>query len=280
MSGCEIAVCSIAGIDRRLEAVADAAVAAGATGLELTARPPHVCEGAGLAELGRAGQMLRSRGLEPVAYGSYLGTGELRGGDDVAREIARCAALGAPRIRVWATPRDPDDDQRSFHEIVELMQQCCEAGESTGVEIVVERHGGSFADTAERAERLLEAVDHERFGLNYQILDFLPLEEASHQAEDARRLAPRARYVHLKNYRLPGRAGERLLPWASLAGGAVDQREVIGGLLRAGYAGVLALEFVSTEESPSFEEKLAADLGFLRRVLRELSSEPGDPASA
>jgi sugar phosphate isomerase/epimerase len=100
------------------------------------------------------------------------------------------------------------------------------------------------------------------------VLDLIPVDAADAQPADAARLAPLARYFHLKNFRRrPDQA--HLLPGGSLAEGALDYRAILGAALGAGYAGPLTLEFLSFEPKP-LEEKLAADIRWLRGVLARL----------
>jgi sugar phosphate isomerase/epimerase len=58
-------------------------------------------------------------------------------------------------------------------------------------------------------------------------------------------------------------------PGASLAAGVLDYRAILRAAFDAGYAGPLTIEFLSHEPKP-LEEKLAADVAFLRTVLAEL----------
>jgi sugar phosphate isomerase/epimerase len=140
---------------------------------------------------------------------------------------------------------------------------------SEGGHVVVERHIGSFADTPERIEALLEDVARPNLALNYQVLDLLPQRLAAEQPEDARRLVPRSRYLHLKNFRPAADGAGPMPPGATLAGGVLDYRAILGAAFEAGYAGPLTIEFLSHEPKP-VEEKLAGDVAFLRGVLAEL----------
>jgi sugar phosphate isomerase/epimerase len=58
-------------------------------------------------------------------------------------------------------------------------------------------------------------------------------------------------------------------PGASLAAGVLDYRAILAAAFAAGYAGPLTIEFLSFEPKP-VEEKLAADVAWLREVLAEL----------
>jgi sugar phosphate isomerase/epimerase len=152
--------------------------------------------------------------------------------------------------------------------VVDLMRAAADAAASEGISVVIERHVGSHADTQPRILRLLDAIGRPNVALNYQVLDFLPPEEAALQAADAERLVSLARYFHLKNYRPNPEPGGRLLPGAALADGVLDYRSILSSALAAGYAGPLTIEFLAMDPRP-VEEKLAADVAFVRSVLAE-----------
>jgi sugar phosphate isomerase/epimerase len=209
---------------------------------------------------------VRGAGIEVMAYGSYLGAGSAPPApDDARRAVEAAAALEAPLLRVWAECAPGADPAP----VRAHLRAVCDAAAPLGQTVVVERHVGSLADTPERVERLLAEVDRPNFALNYQVLDFLPEGEAAAQPADAARLAGRARYFHLKNYRVQG---GRLVHGASLAAGALDCAALLRAAFAAGYAGPLAIEFLSFDARP-LEEKLAADVAWLRGVLAELESE-------
>jgi len=257
--------CSISALDRPLVEAARAAAGAGLDGIELSQRPPHFEEGDSPDKAREMLRAVRSTGLEVLAYGSYLGkTGE-RSSARAEREAAVAAALEAPLLRVWAEPQGehPADD---FAAAVALMKAAADAARPLGVTVVVERHVGSYADTPARIARLLDAVDRDNFALNYQVLDFLPPDQAERQPDDARELAGPSRYFHLKNYRRNDQAGGPLVPGGSLAGGVLDYRRILPAALDAGYTGPLVVEFLSWEPVP-LEEKLAADVAFVRGLL-------------
>jgi sugar phosphate isomerase/epimerase len=267
----KLGLCSIAALDRPLAEVAAAAAEAGADGLEVTARPPHVPAGADEAALHRIGNGVRAAGLDVLAYGSYLGHGDHREAD-ARREVAHAAALGTGLLRVWAPLRTNEPDA-GFGEIVALLGCACDAARECGIEVVVERHIGSFADTPERTLRLLDAVGRPNFALNYQVCDFLEPAAADEQPEDARRLASHARYVHLKNYVPGAAAGGRLVHGGSLAGGVLDYTRLLAAIVETGYDGPMSVEFLSAEPLP-LADLLASDLRFVRDTLASLGALP------
>lgn len=263
MTGHSVGFCSLSALDRPLAAAAAAARAAGCDGLEVTARPPHLNPGAGTDAARRAGRAVRDEGLEVLAYGSYLGRfGEV--GDDVpAREVALASAMGAPLLRVWAEPLPG-----GLEPVASLLRRTGDLARKEGITVVVERHGGSLADTPERIGQLLGAIDRPNVALNYQPMDALPADQAALQPEDAALLAPLSRYVHLKNYRANPEPGGPLLHGGSLEHGVLDVAAMMRAVLVAGYAGPFSVEFLAFDARP-VEEKLASDVAFVRRVLEE-----------
>lgn len=261
-----LAFCSISALDRPLARVAELAASLGLDGVEVTARPPHLELDADLAAVRDAGRAVRAAGSEVVAYGSYLGRFRLTTPAHAEREAARAAALGAPLLRVWAEPLDGAPDDRAT--VVALLQTACDAARGDGITVVVERHVGSFADTPGRIAALLDAIDRPNVALNYQVLDFLPPDAATLQPADATALIRHARYFHLKNYRLNDTPGGPLLLGAALADGVLDYRAILGAALDAGYAGPMTIEFLAADARP-VEERLAADVAFVRAVLAE-----------
>lgn len=261
-----LAFCSISALDRSVAEAAALARRAGCDGLEVTARAPHLDPAAGPGAARDAGRAVRGEGLSVVAYGSYLGRFGQASPEIARREVALAAALGAPLLRVWAEPLEGPEG--GFDTVVTLLRAAAEAAAGEGITVVVERHVGSHADTPPRIRHLFDAIDRPNVALNYQVLDFLPPDEIALQPADAQHLASLARYFHLKNYRPNPEPGGRLLPGASLADGALDYRAILSAALAAGYAGPLTIEFLAMDPRP-VEEKLAADVAFVRGLLAE-----------
>src|SRR3954470_12550767 len=134
---------------RRLGAADVAAVAAraGLAAIEWGA-DVHVRPG----DLGAADT---AREVFPVAsYGSYFRAGEDR---DFAPVVETARRLGAPRIRIWAGrvgSAEATAQQRAA--VAGGVRAAAEAAE--GLELALEFHGGTLADTPESALALLEDV--------------------------------------------------------------------------------------------------------------------------
>jgi sugar phosphate isomerase/epimerase len=265
--------CTISALDRSLADAARLAAGRGLDGVEVTARPPHLDPRAPLDEIRAAAKTLREIGAPALAYGSYLGRRDALGDDAHGaaagvREARVAAALGARLVRVWADCV-PEDADAGFARVVETLGACCDAAREEGAYVVVERHVGSFADTPERIRALFAAVARANLALNYQVLDFLPQRLAAAQPDDARALVPLARYFHLKNTRPAADGAGPMPPGGSIEAGVLDYRAILAAAFAAGYAGPLTIEFLSFERKP-VEEKLAADVRFLRALFAEL----------
>lgn len=260
----QLGFCSISALDRSLPEAAAAAAAAGLDGLEVSAHPPHLDPDAGIEAAREAGRQVRAAGVSVVAYGSYLGRMGRTTTAHARQEAAIAEALETRLLRVWAEPLPEGNSDPG--PTVELMRAACDAADSAGITVVIERHFGSFADTSERIAHLLRAVDRPNVALNYQVLDFLPPTEAGRQAEDAARLIKHARYFHLKNYQPNAEEGGPLFPGGSLAEGVLDYRAILKAAIEAGYDGPMTIEFLAADSRP-LEEKLAADVAFVRAVV-------------
>jgi sugar phosphate isomerase/epimerase len=265
----KLGLCSICLADRPLRDVAALAADVGLDGIEVTARRPHIERDAGPEGARAAAREVRETGVEIIAYGSYLGYPPLVSSVDVAREVAMTEALGTPLLRVWATPLP--DAPGNVTPVVSLMRETAAAAAAGGITVVIERHAGSFADTAERAERLLDAIDRPNVALNYQPLDSLRQEQAVEQPDDCARLIGRSRYFHVKNYYPNADGGGLVTPFASIADGVLDYRSILRAAAAGGYDGPLSIEFLATDDRPA-EEKLAQDAAFLRRIIAELGA--------
>jgi sugar phosphate isomerase/epimerase len=245
------------------------AASVGLDGIEVTGRRPHIERDAGAVGARLAAQEVQAEGIEILAYGSYLGQPPLVSSADVAREVAMTEALRTGLLRVWAAPFPESPDE--ITPVVTLMRETAAAAEAGGITVVVERHAGSFADTAERVERLLDAIDRPNVALNYQPLDALLEVEAAEQHQDCARLIGRSRYFHVKNY-YPSANGTGLVrPFASIADGALDYRAILRAAVGGGYDGPLAIEFLALDDRPT-EEKLAEDVAFIRGIIADLGA--------
>jgi sugar phosphate isomerase/epimerase len=257
----KLGLCSIALLDMPIQDVARLAAETGLDGIEVTARKPHLDRAEGTDAAQGLGDEIRGLGLDVLAYGSYYGAQGRYSDADAALDVELTAALSAPLLRVWAEPAGDGGPNA----VVEGIRRIARLAAEREITVVIERHSGSFADTQGRVAALLDAIGETNVALNYQPLDFQPVKAYERLADDAKRLLPLSRYVHLKNYRLPDTKGANTVPWASLEDGSIDYRPVLAALAES-YDGPISIEFLATDSRPA-AARLAADVRFVRDVL-------------
>lgn len=116
-------------------------------------------------------------GLAVASYGSYLRFAD--DGEPVAAALATAAALGAPRIRVWAgnsgSAATGDTDRAA---VVRRLRNACELGAEAGIELGLEFHGGTLTDDVDSTLALLDEVDHDNLATYWQPHQGMPTDEA------------------------------------------------------------------------------------------------------
>lgn len=102
----------------------------------------------------RVGERTRAAGLAVASVGSYY-----RCDDAFASVLSSAAALGAPRIRVWAgdtgsADATPADRAR----VASHLDNAALHAAAYGIDLALEFHGGTLTDTADSAIDLLSAI--------------------------------------------------------------------------------------------------------------------------
>lgn len=259
MAGNRLGLCSLALIDRPLPEVLRIARSAGFDGIELTARAPHFDSRDGAAAAAAIARQVRDAQLEMIAYGSYLGHAPLLEQRHAEREVEIAIALGAPLLRAWVAGED-------FERTVAVLRHAADAAAPHRIEVVVERHVGSFADTEPRVGALLDAVARDNVALNYQPLDDMPGSAVAGLPAECARLAPRSRYMHVKNYHPAPAPDAGVRPFAPIDTGVIDWPAVITAARAAGFAGPVSLEF-SGATGDAAEAAVVAAAAYLRSLL-------------
>ncbi|MFH8336593.1 sugar phosphate isomerase/epimerase family protein [Streptomyces sp. AM6-12] len=206
-------------------------------------------DGTALADLspaafGALARRLADDGVSVVAVASRIGNWSrpVTGGTgpdlaelDVLAE--RCAALGCRLVRIMSYPNDglPEREwaDRALARIAVLTDRAARAG----LVLVHENCAGWAGDRADRAQRLLRAVDSPALRLLFDIGNGVPY------GYDApamlRELAPYVAHVHIKDaVRLPDGSTAYTLPGE----GAAQVAECLRILAAHGYRGALSLE--------------------------------------
>ncbi len=191
-------------------------------------------------------------------------------GGDLKAEIARVKAevdiaeiLGAPGMRHDATGGYPAGHvgPRNFDSAVARLAEGCRAvteyAAGKKIKTMVENHG-YFCQDSERVEKLVSAVAHPNFGVLIDLGNFACADENSDTA--AGRLAPYVFHAHAKDFHkrsgvlpAPGEGwfvsrGGNFLRGAIIGHGDVQLVPGLRALKRAGFDGVLSIEFEGMED--------------------------------
>jgi len=178
-------------------------------------------------------------------------------------EVQTAKILGAPGMRHDATRGFPPEKAgaKSFDDALPILAQGCRAvaeyAADFGIRTMVENHG-YFCQDSDRLEKLVCAVNHPNFGLLIDMGNFLCADDPPAQAVG--RLAPYAFHCHAKDFHVkPGTApnpgqgwfrsrGGTFLRGSIIGHGDVPVPQCIGILKRAGFDGVLSIEFEGMED--------------------------------
>ncbi len=208
-------------------------------------------------------------GLEIANY--TIGADFLRGSNGdleaeierVKREVDIAEILGVPSMRHDASAGWPDDHvgPKSFDAALPRLAEGCREvtryAAEKGIRTMVENHG-FFCQDSVRMEKLVTAVDHPNFGLLIDMGNFLCADDEPTTAVG--RLMPYAFHCHTKDFHVkpgsdpyPGEGwlisrGGNYLRGAIVGHGNVPVLHCIKIIKRAGYDGVLSLEFEGIED--------------------------------
>lgn len=205
----------------------------------------------------------KALGLEISAYtvGANLLSDDI---DAEMEKLKRCVdvaeALGAPIMRhdvcgkLRQIPRYNYKD--AIAEMVPRIREITEYAKSKGIRTCTENHGYIF-QAPERVEELIRAVDNDNYGWLCDVGNFMCADVDPIKAVTV--AAPYAFHVHMKDFlfkqggEMPERffrtAGENYLRGTVLGHGAVPLDNCIRILKKAGYDGVLIVEFEGMEEN-------------------------------
>lgn len=178
-------------------------------------------------------------------------------------EVRVAAILESPGMRhdaTWGIPKN-HLGPKSFDAVLPRLAEGCRAvtefAATLGIRTMVENHG-YFAQDSERVEKLVTAVDHPNFGLLVDMGNFMCADENSTTAVG--RVLPYAFHVHAKDFHwksgLEANPGEGWFPtragnWlrgAIIGHGNAPIPQCVNLLKRAGYNGVLSVEFEGMED--------------------------------
>ncbi|MFC3996577.1 sugar phosphate isomerase/epimerase family protein [Nocardiopsis sediminis] len=223
-------------------------------------------------DTGRArdiGDRCRAAGLEIGGYGSYhkAGVTDPAGFPDI---VATAAALGAPRVRVWAgTTGSAETGPEQRARTVEDIRRCAGVAAQAGLRVTVEHHVESLTDDLVSALRL-----HAEAASPALVPHWQPRESPDAEAclREVTALLPRLESVHAFSWGDDGYT-ERL----PLADRADLWRPVLGLLAADGARREVLLEFVQ-DDSPEALLRDAADLrGWIAGTVGADAAAPAVP---
>jgi sugar phosphate isomerase/epimerase len=198
-------------------------------------------------------------------------------------EVHTAKLLGVPVMRHDATFGFPPAHKgaRGFDDALPALCAGCRAvtafAAESGIRTTVENHG-FFCQDSERVEKLVNDVNHPNFGVLIDIGNFLCADEEPARAVG--RLAPYVFHCHAKDFHVkPGTAPNPGMGWFQSRAGNYLRGAIVGHgdvpvtqclrlLKKAGYDGVLSLEFEGMEEPL---QGIALGLENLKRYLKELA---------
>lgn len=178
-------------------------------------------------------------------------------------EVRVAKILGAPSMRHDATRGylPAHKGPRGFDDALPVLAEGCRAvtkfAADHGIRTMIENHGFFCQDSA-RVEKLMNAVNHPNFGWLVDMGNFLCVDEDPAQALG--RAMPYAFHAHAKDFHVksgrttpPGTGwfqsrGGNYLRGAIIGHGDVPIVQCLGIMKKAGYDGVLSIEFEGMEE--------------------------------
>jgi len=178
-------------------------------------------------------------------------------------EVRAAQILGCPGMRHDATRgflpahRGPRGFEDALPALIRGCRAVTEFAADLGIRTMVENHG-FFCQDSERVEKLANGVNHPNFGLLVDMGNFLCADDDP--AKALGRVMPYAFHVHAKDFHIkpgsgpnPGQGWFRSRAGAYLRGAIIGHGNVpipqcLGIMKRAGYDGVLSIEFEGLED--------------------------------
>lgn len=202
----------------------------------------------------RAGDL----GLTIPVYGSYLRAGADSFADDLETELSIVESLDADLIRVWAGEQEyGDHDPDHWDRVVEDVTRVSRSAADRDLEVTVEKHANTLTNAAEGAKRLVDAVDSDTVGVNWQPSFWSTPEEIR---DDAELLAPLSNNVHV--LAVSERNGP---PYSSLSNAYFDLETVLRPILASDFDGYANVEFVP--DDGKYGETVTRELEYLRSIV-------------
>ena len=162
-------------------------------------------------------------------------------------------------------PRNPDDPA-VWQKAVERIRELGRHAEELGIEVALEMYEDTYLGTADSSVRFVEAVGLQNVGINADIGNLIRLHRpVEHWQEMMAKIAPFAKYWHVKNYTRmedPG-TGAIVTHPAPLESGIINYRAAIRMALAQGFHSAFLCEHYGGDGL----SVSAANRDYLRRIL-------------
>ncbi len=191
--------------------------------------------------------------------------------DGVKEWIRVAAELRAPVSRIFGGSLgqkerdDPAAKAKGRQRILDGLGAVVKEAEKNGLLLAIENHGG-LPCTAEEQVDVIRAVNSPSLKATVDVGNYLDGDQEAHIG--TRVAAPQAGYVHFKDVKkVPDAAARfgRKLEACALGEGGVDLRACLDALKKAGYDGVVALEYDGVEAETTGVPKSVA---YMKKVMR------------
>ncbi|MFP7298118.1 sugar phosphate isomerase/epimerase family protein [Neobacillus niacini] len=162
--------------------------------------------------------------------------------------------LNCPLVRTFVghyPSKEVSDEQ--WKRTIDHLKQAIQEVDQDDVNVGVEIHNNTFADTIESITKIVSEVNHPRLSLIFDgfnlYVDRLEQMEAFHT------LHPFIQHVHLKNYRWNHEDWDQSIP-TSIFGGDVDHKQLLNQLREKGYQNFISLEYFGHNAEKCIRESI------------------------
>lgn len=225
------------------------------------------------AEVGILKERLDLAGIsvECVALYPVLAGPESGASLDAAQSVARTAAeLGAGSAKIFVgNQASASISDADWHTSIDRLKTMIDDLGALGLALSGETHADTLFDDVLTVEHVLAAVGEGRMGICFQPYHFA---DSHGTIEIVRKLAPDVRHLHFQGRTTAG-------DFCRLEDAPIDYRRMLGVLARAGFDGLLSIEFVKDCVVDAPED---LDLGLVlanaeadRRYLAQIAAEAG-----
>ncbi|WP_394238174.1 sugar phosphate isomerase/epimerase family protein [Niallia oryzisoli] len=211
--------------------------------------------------LDKLARLLETNGIQIPSISAYTTFSKLWNREQHIAEVNQATKLldaahqlNCPMIRTFAghvASRNASPEQWS--ETVTEFQKFAETADLYNVDVAIEIHYDSFADTVESIQKLVNDINHPRIKLIYDAANLYVDQEDHMQVLDT--VYSKISHVHLKNYHYNLKERYKTTP-AAIFNGDVDNVAILRELQRRQYSGFVSLEYFGREGFPCLRESL------------------------